>query len=385
MEEVKIVKIRGESMLRKIQYLSVVFSVVVFAVIFAGSLQAAPSNEGLLVSPQLLDRVGLEMGWQVNLPMKGTERTADVYSFGKYLYVLSSKNYVYCIDKEKQAFRFGLQLAVRGLPVSKPLYYDDKLWFMVGSELIVLDPKTGAISKKKRLKTVGRSVAGGLARNKDHLYIPGSDKRLHAISVDGFWQKFMVATEGGSQITSAVANDDFVVFATERGKVMRIMSAEPKRRWQYDVLGQITAPLVMDGEWVYVSGKNAKLCKLGVNRGRAAWDDSFHAGVPLKKSVVAGKDVVYQPAGKKGLYAVDKETGEAVWHAEAGVDILAEIGTKAYVYAKPGVLVAMDNKSGKQLYSVNFSDVSKYAVNATEKLMYVADNGGRVMCIGEKK
>ncbi len=372
-------------MLRKVQYLSVVFLAVVFAVICSGSVKAVASSEGLLVSPQLLDRVGLEMGWQVNLPMKGTEKTARMYSFGKYLYVLSSKNYIYCIDKEKQAFRFGLQLAVRGLPICEPCYYDGQLWFMVGNELVVLDPKAGAISKKKRLKSAGRSVVCGMARNKKYLYVPGSDKRLHALAIEGLWQMFMVAAEDGSQITSAVADDKFVVFATESGNVTRVMSAEPMRRWQYDVLGKITAPLVMDGEWIYVSSRNAKLCKLGINRGKAGWEDSFHAGTPLKKSVVVGKDVVYQPAGDKGLYAVDKETGKAVWHAAGGVDLLVEIGSKAYVYAKPGVLVAMDNASGKQLYSVNFGDVDKYAVNTAEELLYVADDGGRVMCIGEKK
>ena len=94
---------------------------------------------------------------------------------------------------------------------------------------------------------------------------------------------------------------------------------------------------------------------------------------------------MYQPAGDKGLFAVDKETGKAVWHAKEGVDLLVEIGSRAYVYARPGVLTVMDNTSGKKLHSVNFADVDKYAVNTADKLLYVADDGGRVMCIEEEK
>ena len=379
-------------MLRKAMF---VILLTAFFVV-AGTLvsQASAENKGLLVSGKLLDSVGLEMGWQVYLPMRAPEQIDRMFIFDKYVYALSNTNYIYCIDTETKGVRFGLQLAVQGLPIGDPSYDDSKLWFMVGNELVELDPKAGVISMKKKLKRIGTSASSQVVRNNTHLYISGSDKRLHAYDIEGWWQDFMVASDNGFQINSSVADDKYLVFTTEAGNVTSILPTEAKRLWQYDIIGRISAPIVRDGEWVYIAGRNAKLFRLNIKNGRMAmiddfgdtigWPDAFHAGAVLDNAPVFGTDVVYQSAGEKGVYAIDKKKGEEVWNVSGGVDLLVEIDDKAYVYADPGLLVVMDNTSGKELHSVNFSAVEKYVVNTSDDSIYVADKSGRVMCIVEK-
>ena len=118
--------------------------------------------------------------------------------------------------------------------------------------------------------------------------------------------------------------------------------------------------------------------------GKVGWPDAFHAAAVLDKSPVIGTDVVYQSAGNKGVYAIGKETGEQVWNVSKGVDMIAEIGKRAYVYAEPGLLVAMDNVTGQSLYTANIGAVEKYVVNNVDDSIYVADKSGRVMCIKEQ-
>ena len=372
-------------MLRNVVLLCWVFSTV--SAVFAKSESTGAFQgpvEGLLISPALLERAALETGWQVNLSLKASEQIDRIYVFEKYVYVLTDRNYLYCIDKKKKAVRFGLELALRGFPICEPLYHEGDLWFMIGNELRIVSPKTGAIEKRKRLKMLGRSAVGGMVRNKKHLYMASSDKRLHCFVIDGFWQEFMVAAPDGSQINSVVADDDFLVVTTAAGNVISIYPNQAKRRWGYDVVGEISASLVRQDEWLYVPTTNTKLYKINIRNGRTKWDDAFHAGGALKKSPMLGAKVLYQSADNKGVYAIDKETGRMVWQVPLGVDVLVEVGTRAYVFARPGVLVVMDNAEARQLYSLNFATVKKYAINTADKALYVADLKGRVMCIAEK-
>ncbi len=372
-------------MLRNIVLLCWAFSTV--SAVFAKSESTDAAQQpvgGLLVSPALLERAALETSWQVNLSLKASEQVDRMYVFEKYVYVLTNRNYLYCIDKKNKAVRFGLELAMPGLPIGEPLYHEGDLWFMVGKELRIVSPETGAIEKRKRLKTLGRSAVGGMVRNKKHLYVASSDKRLHCFVIDGFWQEFMVAAPDGSQINSVVAADDFLVFTTAAGSVVSIFPDQAKKRWEYDVVGEISAPLVRQDESLYVASTNTKLYKINIKNLRAEWADPFHAGGALKKSPMLGAKVLYQSVDGKGVYAIDKETGQMVWQVPRGVDVLVEVGTKAYVFAEPGVLVVMDNAEGKQLYSLNFEIVRKYAINTADKALYVADLKGRVVCITPK-
>jgi len=62
-------------MLRNIVFLCVVFTAA--GSVFARSEPASGSrtaSEGLLISPELLRHAGLEMNWQVNLPLKKSEQ-----------------------------------------------------------------------------------------------------------------------------------------------------------------------------------------------------------------------------------------------------------------------------------------------------------------------
>jgi outer membrane protein assembly factor BamB len=357
-------------------------SIVGLVLVFAGVEGFGQSQEqGFLISPVLLKHSGMEMQWQLNLPIKPAEKVERLFVFDEYLYVLTDHNYLFCLERVKGTLRFEQQLAVAGLPVCEPKYYQGKLNFVVGNELLVLDPAAGAISEKRKLKGFGKGSVCGIARNSAYLYVVGSDRRIRALVAGEYWEKFSVSADNDSLINSLVVDDELIIFATETGNVVKVLSEGPAKKWQFDIPGTIKAPIVRDGESLYVGSENTKLYKLDINTGQKLWPVDFQTGAVLTESAIIGKKAVYQYASDKGLYAIEKEGGEKAWQVENGIGILTEKGGRAYVLAKEGVLVVMDNDSGEQLYSVNVSAVNRHATNMTDSAIYVSDDKGRLMGI----
>ena len=340
-----------------------------------------PETTEELVSQTLIRQAGWMYNWQLNLPIKTNETIERLYVFDEYLYVLTDTNILFCIHRKEGRTLFSIRLSGQGLPVCDPLYYEGKLYFMTGNQMKSFDPSTGTIQQKEIFEQVGDTFECGVARNSDYIYMTGSDMRLHAISMDGYWQVFTATADNDSPINSVVATDLVVVFGTQAGNIVGIEPDAAKKQWQYDASGRIQAKIVLEEDFVYAVGMDAKLYKVNINTGISAWNLPFHAGAPVLDPAVIGKDVVYVYNDINGLYAVNKVDGKAAWNIPTGQRVVCESDNKAFVYAKPGVLKVMDNKTGKELYSVNFSEVKRYAENMTDATLYVADTSGRLLSI----
>jgi outer membrane protein assembly factor BamB len=253
--------------------------------------------------------------------------------------------------------------------------------FTVGTRLLVLDPAAGVVKELKRLENIGRGAVCGAQRNAEHIFVAGMDKRLHALVADEYWQAFAVTADNDELINSIVVDDEFVVFTTSVGNIVTTCSREAGKYWQRDIPGRIIAPIVRDNSWLYVGSENTKLYKLDITNGRSAWETAFQAGARLTEPVTVGRRAVYQYAGENGLYAVGKDNGNMLWQVSEGVGLLAEKGETAYVFAEPGVLVVMDNSTGKKLFSVNVAGVSMFVTNTLDSAIYVSDDRGRVVSI----
>ena len=344
--------------------------------------KAAAADE--LVSHTLIRQAGWTYNWQLNLPIKEGEVIDNIGVMGPNLYALTSTNVLFCVDREAGRTRFAIQLSAGQLPICRPLYYDEKFWFIVGSEMIVFDPKIGQVSTKQKFIEIGNTFECGIARNTDHVYVTGSDNRLHVYNVDGYWHEFGVTADNDSPIISVLATDDIVVFATREGNVVGINPNEAEKYWQFDATGKIKSEIVLDGESVYVGSQDSKLYKLDMEQGKLAWRHPFHSGAPIRHPFTVGKELIYLYNPLNGLYGVNKETGKPVWQVPSGKAMVCEKDDKAFVFATPGILKVMDNEKGKELYSVNFAQVQIHARNIMDDKMYLADTKGRVMSVTVK-
>jgi outer membrane protein assembly factor BamB len=352
-----------------------VWSVIIF---FLGLGLAGAGNDDL-VRPDLLSQAGLQSAWQIQLPLKPLEQVERLNVFGDYLYVLTDRNFFFCIDRNTGAVHTLLQIATAGLPVLPPLYFEKNSAFLVGQELKIFNPVTGQITRTMKLSQMDGS-RGGIAQNSTFLYICGSDNRLYAFTADEGISAFTVTADNDSAIYSVLATDEMVWFGTVAGNIVAISPASPQKIWQRNLSGKMTVPLILDGGFIYAAGLDTKLYKFDATRGTPVWEIPFLAGGPIRDPLILGKTCVYVYTVNTGLHAVDKQTEKEVWPPlSQGCAVLAEKGNLAYVYVQPGILSVMDNAAGKEVLSVNIAGVDRYAMNMTDSKVYLADKKGRVL------
>ena len=338
----------------------------------------AENSERWLVSPRLLKSAKLESVWDNELPIKKGENLKRLFILGERVYALSDRNYLISLDKEKGEILFG-KTAAMGVVVDELKLYEDELIFALGSTLVELDVKNGAERRAKRMEFGIKCPA---ARNSEYFYISGVDRRLHVLNAENGVEVFEVAAENNSMITSIVADEDFVVFCTEAGNVISMVPDRPTRLWQFDAGDGIVGQIVRDGTSLFFASKDTQVYRVDVvgrtNR-KLVW--KYQMPGVLERTPTVTENVVYQYARGKGLTAIDRENGRAIWSLGDGADLLAEAGGRAYVITKDRKLVVMDNVQGKKLYSVNFARVLRYAVNTRDSRIYIGDENGRVACL----
>lgn len=349
--------------------------IILFILAVSGLLCAGQKDN--LVAASLLNQAQLESAWQIQLPLNNREKLKELHVFEDYLYALTDRNFFFCIDRKTGDVRSMMQIAVPELPIQPPLHFENKSVFLVGQQLKVFNPQTGVIERSVHLQHLG-SNHGGITRNAENIYVCGSDKRLYVFNAEKGVLSFMASADNDSVIFSVFASDETVWFGTRAGNIIAMEANAAKKIWQYNLTGQMVTPLVMDGEFIYAAGLDTKVVKLHADNGKEAWAKPFFAGGKIEEPLILGKTCIYVFTAASGLYAVDKKTGQSVWNAPEGFAVLAENGPLAYIYAKPGVMIVMDNNSGKEQVSVNVAGVSHFAINATDSSIYFAKDDGRI-------
>jgi outer membrane protein assembly factor BamB len=296
-----------------------------------------------------------------------------------HIYALSDLNYMISLDREKGNMIFGNSVAPAGLPIVGLELYEDKLLSLIGDTLVEIDSGTGGKLSTWQPEV---SIVCPAAHNSSYFYLAGADRRLRVLRVEDMVRVFEVAADNESMITSIIADENFVIFATDGGNVISITPDRPNRLWQFDAAGSIVGPIVRDVNSLFFACKDTNLYRIDMvdmQTVNLVW--KYQTNALLDKAPYVTAEVAYQRAGDKGLAAIDKKSGKLLWQLAESADLLAEANGKAYVITKTSTLVVMDNNKGKKLYSANFAQASRYATNIMDSKIYIANKDGRIACI----
>jgi outer membrane protein assembly factor BamB len=340
-------------------------------------LAALPATSNAIIDEKLLKEAGLEPVWQKAIALNPKEKVQRITIEDNYIFILTDSNYIFCLERDTGRLNFYFSVAVLGMPVLEPTVYNNIAYIVAANYLIVVDLVQGMEIPRKEIPF---PVSASIAVNASHLYIPALDKRLHVTDLKNIHEIFEVSADNASGITSVLAADNRVFFATDAGNVICMEANEPKRIWQFDTVGAITSPLTATKDWLYVSCRDTNLYQFQLDDGNQTWPFPFRTGSILTTSARATDSVVYQYAINKGLYAIDAKSGKQLWLLADGIDLLAQDGDKACVFDKNKVCVVMDNKSGKKIYTINFAPVTNFAVNTSDSNIYIME-GKNISCI----
>lgn len=366
-------------MLRAIGY-RLVLSMFLLIICLAQADVATANDIDRLVSPELLRHAGLKIVWESDLPIKKGETLAQLVLLGNRVYATSSRNYMVSMNKDTGEGVFSRTVAHEGFPIAELVLYNDTILCMGGSKLEELDIKTG---ERIRQDDVGFGITAPPARNSNFFYIAGTDNRVHIYRAEDRVQIFEAAALDDSTITSIVADDNFVIFATDTGHLNSIAPDVPKRFWQFKAGDTIAGSVVKDWMSLFFASKDTNVYRLDIvgppENTRLVW--KYQAAAMLDKAPRVTQEVVYQQVREKGITAINRETGSRIWRVPGGLDLLAESRGRAYIITKDEKLVVMDNAKARKLYSVNFTSVKVFASNTGDDKIYIADKSGRLMCL----
>ncbi len=331
-----------------------------------------------LVPRTLLDPVNLAEVWQATLPMRSGERFEMLRGVNDRLYVRSDQNYVWSLDRHSGDVVFGRSIAPAGFPILGWNVYEDRIITVIDNQVVELNADTGA---RHRVTDLDLSIIAPVVRNREFFYVSASDRRLHLFQADNMIEMLKVSADNDSLITSVLAGEDMVVFATDMGNLVAMEPDAPVKLWQFDAPQAVAGQVVREGNSFFFANKDTNVYRVDAvtpDRAGLVWRYQTAAVLDRKPRVTAS--TVYQYVPGRGVTAIGRQSGEALWTLPEGVDLLAESGHRAYIFTEYRTLVVMDNTSGQRLYWVNFADVSDYAANVIDAKLYVADPSGRILC-----
>ena len=352
---------------------------VVFQIVFTSMLLAQDDSQWL-IPRAMVASTELKIVWQFNLPMAKGESLNDMLLCGNRLCALSSGNYLSCINKADGNVMFASLIAPPGLPVVDLESYKGELLTMVGSRLVEIGADFGIEKTKTQIDT---AVVCPVVRNESFFYIAAADRRIRALRAKDKVKVFEVAAKNDSRITSILADNDFVVFSTEAGNVIRMAPDKALKIWQFDAPSAVVGPIVNDATSLYFACRDTCVYRIELSSGKLLW--KYQTQGVLDAAPQLGSKLVYQCVPNAELVAIDKQTGKIVWRVKDGAGMLSESGDKTFVVTNSGCLVAMDNAKAKQLYSVNVALSLKYAANTADSKIYIADAHGRIACLEPAK
>lgn len=330
-----------------------------------------------LVGKELLKQAGLETIWEYKLPINAGDTVSQLFVRDDLIYILSKRNFIFCLNRNNSKRMFEDSFGQPGFGIMGFDLYDDELISIVGNRLVQVDSISG---NEKGAKNIEFGITCPAGRNRDNFYIAGSDNRIRILRARDKVELFQVAAENDSAITSLVAADDMMIFATQQGNVIATLPNKPVKLWQFDASEAIADPIVREGNALYLSSKDTYIYKLDIRSpGSPIW--KYQTAAMLDQGPVLAKKVLYQKVKNKGLTAIDAETGKFIWLVQGGLAILAQDEHISYVIKLAGEMIKMDNKLKKQLNSVTFPNVTGFAVNTIDEKIYLAGNAGRIVCL----
>jgi hypothetical protein len=153
---------------------------VVSQIVFTSMLSAQVDSQWL-IPRAMVASTQLKIVWQFNLPMARGESLNDMLLSGNRLCMLSSGNYLSCINKADGNVMFASLIAPVGLPVVDLQSYKGELLTIVGSKLVELNADFGTEKTKTQIDT---GVVCPVVRNESFFYIAGDDRRVHTLRAD---------------------------------------------------------------------------------------------------------------------------------------------------------------------------------------------------------
>ncbi len=186
-------------------------------------------------------------------------------------------------------------------------------------------------------------------------------------------------SEGGRVALTPLQTADTLFVAASGGRLFSAAKFVREERYKFKTEAPMTAPLGQHGDSAYAASQDYNLYAIDIPTGHFLWRFAGGSEI-LTQPAVLDRDVFIAP-DRRGLYRLDRETGNEVWHNRFATQFLAM--NKRFVYAldRSGHLLVLDKDRGTQLGMLNTRDFTLPIRNELTDRVYLAAHNGLLICL----
>lgn len=157
----------------------------------------------------------------------------------------------------------------------------------------------------------------------------------------------------------------------------------PEPTWLTETLGDNLAPMSVSrspaGDLVLVGSTAGDLWAWDRVTGERVW--VLQSGSPITERPRSSGDQVYM-RNEEGFFALARDDGAVLWRADQA-DFVVRRSDAVYVTPAPGVLKALDPRTGEVLRTAQFEKTTRFLVNETDGVLFLITKNGFVFAVDE--
>jgi outer membrane protein assembly factor BamB len=153
--------------------------------------------------------------------------------------------------------------------------------------------------------------------------------------------------------------------------------------WGQKTAGPISADFSVSSRGCFVSSRDASVYNYDPATGREVW--SYRTQKPLVNAAQIGERTVFQYAEGDAFYAIDLATGRLRWPGSPELrTVVGASGRNVYASTRHGLLVTVDEMTGKISSTVMAYGLKLLAPNTDKDAIFAATPSGYFFCIRPK-
>lgn len=347
-----------------------------------GTFPGCTSQRGDSIPLSEMARSELKAFWQTSLRLNEEthEKVAHLYREPGRIYAVTTDNRLLAVDAFSGHYLWSAQLPAEGLTASAVCQVGRVVFIAVLDELYGFSAMDGQRVLKKELKgaPTARPVVNG-----DYVYYGTHEGWFRAAGLFGLEGNWDRLTHAG--LAAAPTFDvNNVYFANTDGGVYASVASKRLILWEYQTGGAVVADLKRTGQGlVLVASRDYVLHALNPVTGQPAWLAT--AGDPLEKTphVAGGRVYVVKKGGE--LLALDETTGRTLWSADDIDEVIAASELTVFAKSRLGNVVVLSQSDGSVRYRLDPEDLALAAVNEVDGQLFVGSPKGEIVAIRETR
>lgn len=304
------------------------------ALVGCGGDKIDPFRTGL-VYPLDARRIGFNKQWRQDLRVPNKARITQAAVLDDLLLTVEEPgNLITAIHVARGDVAWTCQVGKPGAEVFTPRRVGDRVLVNTETNLYILDAKTGHPLQSNRLSAV---VTTPLVTFGDLAIFAGAEGYVFAQDIATGREVWAYRIQAAIDLPPA-AWDDNVLITDIRGVYHMLSTRDGTPQWAGRTFARSAAHPIMSAWGPFIPSQDTVLYALNLSTGKDRWQ--FSASTPLTQDPVLLRGTLYQPVGRRGLVALDPQSGEVLWRQKEPAIPMAASDDMLVMYTPPRLRLA---------------------------------------------